>query len=69
MSKKIKVTSETESGLNQTFFDPVTNQTMTRGEFVREIKNGNYPDYHVMKRNGQNIPRSNPDVKESNNLG
>ncbi|MDD5382314.1 MAG: DUF3892 domain-containing protein [Candidatus Margulisbacteria bacterium] len=68
MAKNIKVTKETGTGLNQEFYDPAKHKTMTRGEFVQEIKVGNYPDYNVMNKDGKNIPRSNPDGSTGNNL-
>ena len=72
--KNIKVTKESPSGLNQRFYDPSRGKEMPRGEFVREIKQGQHPGYHVMKKPGpdgrmRNIPRSNPDRSEGNNLG
>ncbi len=71
--KNIRVTKESETGLNQKFFDPSKNKTMTRGQFANEIDKGNYSSYHNMKIeiNGKKmrIPRSNPDKKSNNNLG
>ena len=63
--KNIKVKQETPRGLNQTFYNPNKNKTMSRGEFVKEIEKGKYPAYHIMhtNKNGvtQKISRSNPD--------
>jgi hypothetical protein len=42
---------------------------MTRGQFVREINNGNYENYHVRNINGIPTPVSNPDSTRNNNLG
>ena len=69
MAKKVKVTRETESGRNTDFRDTSKRKDMTRTEFVKEIKKGNYPDYHVRKVNGKETPASNPDSKKGNNLG
>ncbi|AAS71213.1 hypothetical protein RBB68_13305 [Leptospira interrogans] len=69
MSKNIKVTKESNTGLNKEFYDPSRGKSMTRGEFVEEIKNGKYPDYHVLDLEGKKIPRSNPDNSKRNNLG
>jgi hypothetical protein len=66
--KRIKVISESESGRNQTFVDTRTRKEMTRAEFVREIKQGNYPAYHVRRINGVETQVSNPDESEGNNL-
>lgn len=42
---------------------------MTRPEFVRQIKQGNYENYHVRVINGIPTPVSNPDRITNNNLG
>jgi len=34
---------------------------MNKDEFVREIKNGNYPKYHIRNINNIETPISNPD--------
>lgn len=41
---------------------------MTRADFVEQIGQGKFPDYHIRKINGLNTPVSNPDRSESNNL-
>ena len=68
MAKNVRVTRETESGLNTHFTKPGVGE-MTRGEFVRRIQQGKEPDYHVRKIGGRNIPASNPDRSDDNNLG
>ncbi|MCK9426513.1 MAG: hypothetical protein M0Q21_10785 [Ignavibacteriaceae bacterium] len=67
--KKVTVTNEGSTGRNEKFCDNSKNKNMTRTEFVKEIKKGNYPDYHVRKINGKDTPVSNPDDSENNNLG
>ena len=67
--KRIKVTSESDSGRNQVFKDTVTSQEMTRAQFVKQIEQGTYPNYHVREVNGVKTPVSNPDQSENNNLG
>jgi len=67
--KRIKVTNETDSGRNQSFKDTVTGEEMTRTQFVKQIENGAYPNYHVREVNGLKTPVSNPDQSENNNLG
>ena len=75
VKKPIQVTKESSTGLNQKFHDPNTGRDMNRGEFNKQIKQGKYPDYHIMHQNDPNtgrtreIPRSNPDKKTGNNLG
>lgn len=67
--KRVTVTREATSGRNQKFHDNYTGEDMTRGQFVKEIKKGNYEQYHIRKINGVDTPVSNPDGTEGNNLG
>ena len=66
---RVSVTHESSTGRNARFRDNITGADMTRPEFVRQIKQGNYPDYYVRKINGIPTPVSNPDGKQKNNLG
>ena len=68
MPKRVTVTQESESGRNERFRDNYTGQNMTRNQFVREINNGNYDNYHVRIINNVPTPVSNPDNSERNNL-
>jgi hypothetical protein len=68
MRKRISVTSETESGRNTRFRDNVSGREMSRGELVRRIEEGQYPNYHVRVVNNVRTPVSNPDSSENNNL-
>jgi hypothetical protein len=67
MSKKVTVTRESETGRNERF--QIGSREVSRAQFVREIKDGEHPDYHVRNINGIDTPVSNPDGKERNNLG
>ena len=67
-NKRVTVTKESESGRNLRFHDNRTGADMTRAQFVNEIENGNYKNYHVRKVHGVNTPASNPDDSEDNNL-
>ena len=67
--KRVSVTVESNTGRNQKFHDNFTGQDMNRAEFVREIEQGNYPNYHVREINDVKTPVSNPDGKSGNNLG
>ena len=69
MPKRISVTRETSTGRNTQFRDNYTGTTMTRTQFVREIKSGNYDNYHIRNINGIETPVSNPDHSSRNNLG
>ncbi len=69
MPKRVTVIEESESGRNQRFHDNYSQKDMTRNQFVSEIKNGNYPNYHIRNINGIDTPVSNPDNSSNNNLG
>lgn len=66
--KRVTVTHESETGRNQRFHDNYTGIDMTRGQFVNQIDQGNYPNYHVRNVNGLGTPVSNPDKTRNNNL-
>ena len=68
MAKTVVVTSESDSGRNQKFHDNKSGKNMTRVEFVKQIEQGKFNDYHVRKINRLKTPVSNPDNKEGNNL-
>ena len=68
MAGRIKVTQESDSGRNQRFRDTKTGQEMTRAQFVKQIENGQYPNYHIRKINKIKTPVSNPDETTNNNL-
>ena len=59
--KRVTVTHETSTGRNERFHDNYTGKDMTRRQFVQEIRNGNYSNYHVRDVNGIPTPISNPD--------
>lgn len=67
--KRVSVTIESNTGRNKRFHDNYKGTNMTRSQFVREINNGNYENYHVRNVNGIPTPVSNPDSKRNNNLG
>jgi len=66
--KRVTVTHETSSGRNQQFHDNYNGSNMTRAQFVRNIEDGNYQNYHVRNVNGLKTPVSNPDATKNNNL-
>ncbi len=68
MKKRVTVISESESGRNLKFRDNYKGKNMTRVEFVKKIKHGDYDNYHIRKINGLDTPVSNPDGKVGNNL-
>jgi len=68
MAGRIKVTKENDSGRNLRFLDTRTGQEMTRAQFVKQIENDQYPNYHVREINKIKTPVSNPDETKNNNL-
>ena len=67
--QRVSVTRESNTGRNEKFHDNYKGTDMTRSQFVREINNGNYENYHVRNINGIPTPISNPDSTRNNNLG
>lgn len=68
MAGRVTVTQESDSGRNQRFRDTRTGEEMTRAQFVKQIENSQYPNYHVRKINKIKTPVSNPDDTTNNNL-
>lgn len=66
--KRVSVTRESKTGRNESFRDNYSKKNMTRGQFVSQIKSGNYPNFHVRNINGVPTPVSNPDGSKNNNL-
>lgn len=69
MAKRVSVTRESSTGRNESFHDNYTGTNMSRNQFVRQIKQGSYENYHVRNINGVDTPVSNPDKSRNNNLG
>ncbi len=67
--QRVSVTRESNTGRNERFHDNYKGTDMTRSQFVREINNGNYKNYHIRNINGIPTPISNPDSTRNNNLG
>ncbi len=68
MRKRITVTQESDTGRNLRFHDNQNGNDMTRANFVKQIKNGNYDNYYVREINGIPTPCSKPDKTKNNNL-
>ncbi len=69
--KNLRMTQQTESGLNTDFVNINTGRPITREQAIEQIQKGNpsYSGYHVVKnQNGPDFIRSNPDPKSTNNL-
>lgn len=69
MPKRVTVTRETDTGRNVKFHDNYNWIDMTRAQFVQQINQWNYDNYHVRVIHNIPTPVSNPDNTESNNLG
>lgn len=66
--KRVKTTNQSKTGRNTNFKDTKSGRYMTRQDFVKAIKAGNYSNYHVRMINGAATPVSNPDKSKNNNL-
>ncbi len=63
------VLDENKNGKNRIFYDLDKKLVMKKSEFVNFIKNGNYPNYELRKKSGDEIPVSKKDIFPTNNLG
>jgi hypothetical protein len=68
-NQRVSVTKESDTSRNLAFHDNRTGADMTRAAFVKQIERGNYDAYHVREINGVKTPVSNPNGRESDNLG
>lgn len=66
--KRVITTNQSSTARNLNFKDTKSGRYMTRQDFVRSIKAGNYENYHVRLINGIETPVSNPDKSKNNNL-
>lgn len=67
--KRVTVIQQDQNGRNVKFRDNYKNTTMSLNQFVRQIENGNYENFHIREINGVKTPVSNPDSSKLNNLG
>ena len=67
--KPVIVLQENEKGRNEFYYDTAKGQILTASEFIALIKQGKYPTYAVKVIHGVPTPVSNPDNRETNNLG
>jgi len=69
--KNLKMTQQTESGLNVEFVNLNSGRHISRQQAIAQIEKGNpsYDGYHIVKNpNGSDYIKSNPDSKPGNNL-
>lgn len=69
ISGVVIVLDENKNGKNRIFYDLEKKQIMNKNEFANLIKNGNYPNYELRKKSGDEIPVSKKDIFSTNNLG
>ena len=66
---KVFVVKESKKGKNLTYFDFEKSVILSKGEFISEIKIGNYPFYEIRIIKGDETPVSKKDKNIPNNLG
>lgn len=64
---KIKGNNDGPGGRNETY-KIGSRQAVPRTEAVREVKAGKHPDTHVVKINGREYVRDNPDSSTKDNV-
>ncbi len=64
---KIKGNNDGPGGRNETY-DIGRRKDVPRQQVVREIKAGQHPGAHVVKINGREYARDNPDHSEKDNV-
>lgn len=66
---KVFVVKESKKGKNLAYFDFEKSVILSKGEFISEIKIGNYPFYEIRMIKGDETPVSKKDKNIPNNLG
>lgn len=64
---KIKGRNDGPGGRNESY-DVGARKNVSRPQVVREIKQGKHPDAHVVKINGREYARDNPDRSKKDNV-
>ena len=64
---KIKGNNDGLGGRNETY-DIGNRKDVPRTQVVKEIKQGKHPDAHVVKVNGREYARDNPDHSKKDNV-
>jgi hypothetical protein len=68
-SKPVVVLAEDKNGRNELFLDVIKRRIFDRGEFISSIQSGEYTGYTLKEVKGVLTPVSNPDSRQTNNLG
>lgn len=64
---RLKGRNDGPGGRNE-HYDVGSRQNVPRRNIVAEIKRGEHPDAHVVKVNGREYARDNPDKSKSDNV-
>ena len=64
---KIRGNNDGEGGRNESYRIG-SRKEVPRGQAVKEVKQGKHPAHHVMKRDGQEYVRDNPDNSKKDNV-
>lgn len=64
---KIKGNNDGPNGRNESY-KIGSRKEVPRTEAVREVKGGKHPDSHIVKINGREYVRDNPDVSKKDNV-
>ncbi|CAM4210168.1 DUF3892 domain-containing protein [Vibrio neonatus] len=67
MAKNIRGNNDGTNGENDSYTIPGRG-AVDRQTLVNETRNGNHPNHHVVRINGEDYVRANPDAKNSNNI-
>lgn len=67
MAKKIIGQHDGQKGGNDTYSIPGRGN-VSRGELVKEVKDGKHPGFMTTTINGKEYVKGNPDGKDSNNI-
>lgn len=67
MAKNIRGNNDGTNGENDSY-TIAGRGVVDRQTLVNETRNGNHPNHHVVRINGEDYVRANPDAKNSNNI-
>lgn len=67
MAKNIKGNGDSPTGANNSYNIPGRG-TVSRPKLVREVENGQHPNFSTYERNGVKYVRGNPDNRTGNNV-
>lgn len=68
MANHIHGNADGENGENDSYRIPGRSANIPRRTLVREVKQGQHPNYHIYERDGEEYLRADPDHKKGNNV-